>query len=382
MALTLSDRKVGVACLVAVALITVVEIILVIRTPITDLRVYRAGAQAFVDGTDIYRTPPIRTDLPFTYPPFAAIVMVPLAVLPYSVAFAILTAISVPALVIALRVVLGRLWPGWSDRRVWVVATVVTAAATQLFWPVIRTLTSGQVNLILMALVTVDLLRPGRRRGMLLGIATGIKVTPVIFIVYLGLTRRWREAATAAGTAAATVLVGVVLAPGASVRYWTHLLFEPGRVGPQEYVSNQSLHGMLTRLTGGPDRAVVPWLALELIVGCWGLVMAYLAHRRGDEVLAVLLTAVTGLVVSPISWVHHWVWALPVGLLLWRRCWPAAVLWLVLFVVQPIFWVPHGGGLDYTQHGLQVIAGNSLVLAGLVLLAAAPLLLRAGHQRE
>jgi alpha-1,2-mannosyltransferase len=361
-----------------VALIAVVEVFLVIRTPVTDLRVYRAGAQAFLDGTDIYRPPQISTDLPFTYPPFAAIVMVPLAVLPYQVAFAVLTAISVPALAIALRIVLGRVWPAWSDRRVWIVATMITAAAPQLFWPVTRTLTSGQVNLILMALVTIDLLRPGGgRRGMLLGIATGLKVTPVIFIVYLGLTRRWREAATAAGTATATILIGLILAPDASIRYWTRLLFEPSRVGPQQYVSNQSLHGMITRLTGGPDRSVALWLVLEAIVGCWGLAMAYRAHRRDDEVFAVLLTAVTGLVVSPISWVHHWVWAVPIGLALWRRSWPAAVLWLAMFVVEPIFWVPHGGALDYTQHGWQVLAGNSLVLSGLVLLAAAPPILRA-----
>jgi alpha-1,2-mannosyltransferase len=104
--------------------------------------------------------------------------------------------------------------------------------------------------------------------------------------------------------------------------------------------------------------------------------MAYLAHRRGDEVFAVLLTAVTGLVVSPISWHHHWVWALQVGLALWRRWWPAAALWLVVFIVEPIFWVPHRAGLDYTQQGWQIVAGNSLVLSGLVLLAAAPMILR------
>ena len=109
--------------------------------------------------------------------------------------------------------------------------------------------------------------------------------------------------------------------------------------------------------------------------------MAYLAHRRADEVVAVLLTAVTGLVLSPISWLHHWVWALPVGLALWRRWWPAAVLWLVDFVVEPVFWVPHGGGLDYTQHGWQIVAGNALVLAGLLLLAAAPVVLRPGRSR-
>jgi alpha-1,2-mannosyltransferase len=345
---------------------------------VTDLRVYRAGGQAFLDGADIYQLHQVvGRPMPFTYPPFAAVVFAPLAALPFPAAVALMTVLSTLALGCALRVVVRRVWPDWPDRRGWLVAGALTAAGP-LVGPVQGTLALGQINLLLLALVVVDLLGPADRRGrgLLLGVAAGIKLTPAIFIVHCALTGRRRMAGLATASAAATVLIGHLLAADSSTRFWTRLWFDPDHVGDEAYVSNQSLYGALTRLAGGPHQVRPLWLVLAVAVGCWGLATAWRVHRGGDEVFAVLLTALTGLLVSPVSWHHHWVWALPTAVLLWSRSRVAAVAWTLPFVFQPIWWVPFDGGREYAHHGLQLLAGNSLLLTGLALLAAAPALTR------
>jgi alpha-1,2-mannosyltransferase len=199
----------------------------------------------------------------------------------------------------------------------------------------------------------------------LTGIAAGIKLTPAIFLVHLALTGRRREAAQGALAAAGTALVGYAVAPGDSVLFWTRLLWDPARVGDRAERPNQSLGGLVARLAGG-DRAL--WLVLVLVTGVYGLATARAAHRHGDERWAVLVTAVTGLLVSPISWQHHWVWAVPVAIVLVeRRAWAAAVPWVAVFAADPVWWpLPPGPARD--------LAGESVTLAGLALLAAAPCL--------
>lgn len=187
---------------------------------------------------------------------------------------------------------------------------------------------------------------------------------------------RRREAATAGATAAGTALVGLLLAPHPSVRYWSRLWFDPDHVGGEAYVGNQSLYGALTRLAGGPHQARPLWILPALGTAYWGMAVARRAHRHGDEVFGVLVAALTGLLVSPISWHHHWVWALPTAVVLWTRSRAAAVAWTVPFVIQPIWWVPNTGDREYAHHGLQLLYGNSLLLTGLALLAAAPALRR------
>ncbi len=78
------------------------------------------------------------------------------------------------------------------------------------------------------------------------------------------------------------------------------------------------------------------WLvaaALATVLGVWA---AWACLRVGDRAAGFLAVQITGLLVSPISWSHHWVWVLP--LLLWclfgdRRRRPAvrllAVGWFV-----------------------------------------------------
>ena len=349
-----------------------------------DLQVYRAGASALLHGRDVYAAHPQHSNLSFTYPPFAALSFVPMTLLGPVGARAALTALSAIALVVCIGLCVRMVRPGWTAQTRWTLALVVGAAA--LFTdPVYSTLSFGQVNLLLMALVLLDLL--GRRtvlpRGVLVGLATAVKLTPGIFVVYLALTRRPRAAVVAGTVVLASMAAGYLVAPGPSSEYWSRLVFEPRRVGGLMFAGNQSLRGVVARLSRDTGAGPV-WMLSALVILVVGMWLATRAHRGRDELLGVSLCAVTGLLVSPVSWNHHWVWALPVAILLWGRFLDlrapgrlaVAAGWTALFYLAPIWWVPNQHRLEYTQHGVQLLAGNAYVLTGLVLLACAPLLIR------
>ena len=388
-ALTAGPGVVGpIAAAAAFAGVCLLVVLILTNRPVNwrtvDLQVYRAGAWALLHGRDVYAAHPQHSHLPFTYPPFAALSFVPMALLGPVGARVALTALSAIALVVCLGLSIRAVRPGWTARSRWTIALVVAAAA--LFTdPVYWTLSYGQVNLLLMALVLLDLF--GRRtvlpRGVLIGLATAVKLTPGIFIVYLALTRRWRAAVIAGAVVLASMATGYLVAPGPSLEYWGRLVFEPRRVGGLMFAGNQSLRGVVARLSGDTGAGSV-WMLSALVTLAVGMWLAARAHRHRAELLGVSLCAVTGLLVSPVSWNHHWVWVLPVAVVLWARCLDlrapgrlaVAAGWTAVFYLAPIWWVPNRSGLEYTQHGVQLLAGNAYVLTALVLLACAPLLIR------
>ena len=232
-----------------------------------------------------------------------------------------------------------------------------------------------------------------------------MKLTPLIFIPYLLLIRKYRQAATATAVFAATVALGYAILPRDSRTYWADGLFlKANRIVFLGTRGNQSLRGIVTRLAGSVNSGTIPWIVLAILVVVAGLVTAALLYRAGQPVPAMLACALTGLLVSPLSWDHHWVWVAPgIALLahlgasagrgLIRAAWWAAAAGLVLvFAAWPQFWDAQAGltpaGLvwygpatyfatgdqpwyhEFHWHGLQLLAGNSFVLAGLAGLAA------------
>jgi alpha-1,2-mannosyltransferase len=347
----------------------------------------------------------------FTYPPFAAVIFAVGSVLPWTLLRWAMTVASLAALGLSLWITFGAL--GYSGRRtVRLAATLGVSALALLTEPVQETLGLGQVNLLLMLLIVADLLTTGtlsgRTRwwhGIGIGVAAGIKLTPLIFIPYLVLIRRYRQAATAAVTFVVTVLLGYAVLPRDSGTYWVHGLFlKANRIVFLGTRGNQSLRGVLTRLAGSVTSGTLPWLAAGILVVVIGLAAAALLYRAGQPVAAVLACAVTGLLVSPLTWDHHWVWVAPgIALLahLGARArgavrawwWAAGAALVLVFGAWPQFWdLAHSGltpaalfwygpgtsfgrgdnpsYVEFHWHGLQLLAGNSFVLAGLVALAA------------
>ncbi len=281
-----------------------------------DLRVYaQAGLLARHDPASLYSwqlTPLVR----FTYPPFAALIFAVASVLPALMLHWLMTAASGAALAVTVGLTFTAL--GWRGRDR-LAATLALTALTLWTEPVLRALELGQIELLLMTLIVWDLGQPDRRhgKGLGIGLAAGIKLVPLIFIPYLLLSGRLRQAVAAAAAFAASVAIGFVLLPQASVTWWlTGYFLRASKVGGVSALVNQSLLAMIARAVGGPVQATPLWLACSAFVAVAGLAAAALLHRAGHQVPGWIACALTGLLVSPVSWDHHWVWIVPVLVLL------------------------------------------------------------------
>jgi alpha-1,2-mannosyltransferase len=277
----------------------------------TDLHVYRLGGEAVLHGTSLYGFRYF--GLAFTYPPFAALIFAPVAALPWAVAATLLTlasAIAVPVMLyLALRLPPVPSWISSADA--WRLALALGAAAIWLE-PIRTTFGYGQVDLFIATGILYDLTRSddSRSKGIATGLAAGFKLTPAIFVVYLLITRRYRAAATAAVTFAVTVIAGFAVMPRTSAHFWDITFLNPQRVSPVQNTENQSLLGAMARNLHTPHVLAV-WLAVAVVVAVAGLALAARAQHRGDEALGFSLCALSGLLISPISWTHHWVIAVP-----------------------------------------------------------------------
>ncbi len=347
-----------------VALFVVAVVVGALVGGFTDLHVYRFAGQAVLDGRSVYGQDDPVTGLPFTYPPFAAVLMVPFALVPGWLAAGLWTGASVACLAAAIVVV--RRADGLPAPGLLVALVVVGTLALEPVW---QNLSFGQVNAVLMLVVLADLLHPDRRSaGVLVGIVAGVKLTPLVFVVLLVLVGRRTAAGRALLAFAATVAVGFAAMPAASATYWTDGLLDARRVGPPALAHNQSVFGALTRLLDEPPSTLL-WISVAGPVALVVLGIGALCWRRGDPLLGVCLAAMATLLASPISWSHHWVWAVPVAVALWARNRWAAVAWTAVFVTRPILWPPWGEGREYDWGLADHLVGNGYVLAVLALAA-------------
>ena len=284
-----------------------------------DLRVYREAALLVDHGGPLYSAH-LRHGLGFTYPPFAVLLFMPLswlslhaAELDSALINIVLTATAVHA---AMR--LGR--PAAPARLRGGGSTVGWLAAAAALWiePISTTIGYGQVDLLITVLVLVDLayLRRTRVSGIGIGVAAALKLTPLIFIPYLLFTRRGPAAARALGVLAASIVVSFIALRRDAIAYWGGKFLDFSRVTGARHdagagPTNQSLRGAVMRLfpTVSDPRAI--WLLAALVVAVVGLVIAVRVAQRGDQVMGFLLTAITGLLISPVSWTHHWTIAVP-----------------------------------------------------------------------
>ncbi|MGN6609794.1 MAG: glycosyltransferase 87 family protein [Jatrophihabitans sp.] len=301
------QRGAAVAIVVLAVAFAVEQIIT--KPDLGDVSIYRHGARAAFAAGDVYDFD--RHGHGFTYPPFAALVMGVLAWLPTAAMWGVMIGLGAVSLVVVLRLVA----PGAvravlrGDR-----AAAVGLALLVASQPVTLTLRIGQVNLVLAAMVLADLLV--LRRGVLIGLATSLKLTPGLFVVYLLARRRWAEAAGAVATIVASIGLGAVVLPGPSREYWTHRVIAGSGIGGFTTTGNQSIRGLAERVFGTSVGAVV-WLLLAVPVVVLGLRLAVRAARLQLDVLAAGIVGVTACLVSPLSWPHHWVWALPALAGLW-----------------------------------------------------------------
>lgn len=293
-----------------------------------DSAVYRSGAVALLTGEPLYdndflSAEPPWAHLPFTYPPTGALLFVPLALFPTQVSWGVLAAISVLALALVVRISIRAAGPSWLPPARTTVLVTIGALALEPVW---RTLFLGQINIILMALVVVDVLVlgtvTGRARhlgGVLVGVAAAVKLTPLIFVPHLWLTGRRADAVRALATFAALQALIFAMRPHDFVRFWTVAVTDPARTGPTFWAGNQSLNGLVLRLTGLAPWALAAAAALGAVLAVPAVYFVRRFHRAGQPLAALLVTAFFGLLLSPVSWSHHYVWVVPLVVLLLAR---------------------------------------------------------------
>jgi len=362
----------------------------------TDATVYRgAGLAARHQPAALYALGLGVANQPFTYTPFAALLFAvasPLSFADWQVVLAVLTIGLLPVVAYQALGIAGR--PAGIAR-----AAGAFAIAAVSLWlePVAMTLFFGQINVVLLALVVGDLALPDRTRGKGIGIglAAAVKLTPLIFIAYLLLTRRVRAAAVSGLTFAASIGLGFALLPHASAVYWGGQFEQPGST--PFHLLNQSLYGVILRLTHAGHHAHTYWLAAAVVIALVGLGTSVLASRRGHELLGLVTCAATGLLISPVSWSHHYVYVIPALALAaygprrlgYRIAGVAFIVGLFGFWPVPIgadgdydprarllprgllrLAPNRGHNLEFTWRGLELIAGNYYVVVLLIFVAA------------
>jgi alpha-1,2-mannosyltransferase len=287
-----------------------------IRHHFYDLDIYRQAVNWWLDGHDLYKfTKPdvVQGTLGFTYPPFGAVVLVPFAVLPRSLAVALYTVLTVAALIVTTWWLLAPV----VRRHRWFLPFVLILALTVIstLEPIRETYSFGQINLLLVFAILLDLLillpRQSRWAGIAIGLAAAVKLTPAIFIVYLLLTRRRRAALVATISATAATLLSAAIGPRASWDFWTDTLWGGGGLGNAAYTFNQSIYALLARFSDPHKPNGILWAALVLIAAVLGLWRARRAALAGDEVTGLTIVGFTGGLVSPITWAHHLYWFVP-----------------------------------------------------------------------
>ncbi|MEC9323884.1 MAG: mannosyltransferase, partial [Actinomycetota bacterium] len=290
-----------------------------------DLHVYVGGAATLGRPGELYdyvyadQTPDF--PLPFTYPPFAAVVFYPLTLVPFGLL----------ALAWQLGIVAALYGVVRTSQRLLTVAPCHDARRVAMLWtavgiwtePLRSTFDYGQINVVLV-LAVLGAVYSSRwwLSGLLVGLAAGVKLTPAVSGLYFLGARRWGAAVFSAVVFVATVGLSLLVVGDQARYYFTDLLGDADRVGPVGTSFNQSWRGAISRILGY-DAGYGPWVLAGIVVTAALALLAWRAVGGArDRLAAIVIVQLFGLLLSPISWTHHWVWVIP--LMIWLLHGPLA----------------------------------------------------------
>ena len=396
-----------------------------------DVYVYWYALNNWFSGNSLYDwyALPDNKMYPFTYPPFGAWALSPLTWFDYEIAAPLM--IMAIALQTAVIVALVGRSLGCSWGSAFAIAPWAAILVQQCLEPFNQSVGFAQVNTAMMVLVMIDVAAPDswKGRGVASGLAAAIKLTPAIAILIFLLRRQWRSAITMVATSLTVTLLSWIISPSESARFFFDAMWDPQRAGDAYYAGNQNLKGFVARAL--PENAwSITWaitVALALVAAIWlclriqaaatsvvtsrsasddvasGLLnTAAPAAPAGDatetaasdavaapsavatapapvlpENLATLLTAAVimtlGLLVSPITWSHHWVWGLATVVVLIvvalrlnsMALMGTALAQGALFIMAPHWWFPYGQVNELHWSVVKQLVGSSYTLAAI-----------------
>jgi hypothetical protein len=284
------------------------------------------------------------------HPPTSVLLAVPFAWMNYPMACLAWNLVSLILFVATLWLVvrqLGLRVTGWG---------LLTGYALLVFCHPLRAqVNEGQLNLVLLALITGAWAaersnRPGLA-GVLLGLATAIKLLPGFLLVYYAARGRWQVVlAGVAAFAVSTALTMLVVGVPAYSTYVFEVLPHLSELYSDAWI-NASLSGLWHKLFAAQSSLVRPLVESRalyftaLAVGDGFLLLVLLAATRRARTREELdltfgLAVVAMLLVSPLTWVHYYVLLLVPVVLLWTRLGHLGN-WQWLFLVSLVaLWFP------------------------------------------
>lgn len=343
-----------------------------------DLQVYVGAVRWVWEGGALYDFEVTETGLPFTYPPFGLIAFAPTLWIPMSV-MKTLSLLWAGASVLTLAYLTAHrssVFRSGLLRRVPPrLAVPVLCILLGLSNLVLVGTRLGQISLLLVAVVAVDVLVVAERwpklGGILTGIAAAVKLTPLAVLPMLWLAGRRRAAYTGTATFGLLTAGAAAIFPGATADYVLHKAGDLQRFGNPASVLNQSVNALLLRMglpEGGLQRALFLIAALAILAVAWW--RAAVLYRGGDEYGALVVTGAAMVAASPISWNHHLVWLWLAAFLTVARRWWWQVAWMGVLALITEFGVRShltsgvAPPLDWLSANLRAIA--AVVVAVLV----------------
>jgi hypothetical protein len=306
-------------------------------------------------------------------PPHFSLLVIPLTLLPVSVAFYAWLSLSACCLVLSL-------WLVSRSLRLRVSSVIALSAAAFAAAPMVATLMTGQVAVILLLPYTLAWKadREGRplRAALWIGLCTSLKPFFLLFAVYFLLLRRYRAALLALLVTLAVFTVGIAIFGWAEHRAWVR---ELARVDWEEHYFNASILGWTTRtvvasewqpwpLIDEPWLVLPIWISLSSTVGL-ALVWVRRIPSTDRQHLFVMTSA---LLLSPFAWLYYlWMLLAPLtGTLvsgeMRRRRWRLILMRasiVGLFLPPSLPWAAADWG-----HGLWTITAGSIYFWSLVAL--------------
>jgi alpha-1,2-mannosyltransferase len=332
--------------------------------------VYRDGIRSWESGNSPYLGTFTDRRLAFTYPPSALVILSPLAWLPFGLTQSLLWIASIGAAAGAIALVIRDTGVELTRYR-WLLAIGWSCIAVLALEPVRSDMDYGQVELLLMFLIVADiLLVPRRYRGILIGLTAAVKLTPLVFIIYLVAARDFKSVARAAASFFCCTAFTWAFWPAESSHYWFRDIFRPGRIGAATFAGNQSWYAIVSRLSLPASTAQILWILLSLATVAVGSFVAWRGIEAGRAAPAIFATALIGLLISPISWTHHWVWVLLIPPMIVGSA-PVSVTprvrrllggLLVLTCAAPYWWIQRGAAADVLDALLPVCAAAVLTV--------------------